>query len=422
MNIATLLCMDMILHELTELRDMMSEHPLFTLGILLVTGFLIGKLVVRFHLPEITGYIIAGLLLGDSLTGIVPYDMHESLRFVTDLALGLIALTMGGEFYYTKLKRIGRDIVVITSVQMTLTFVVVTGVMYLLRVALPFALLLGVIATASDPVSTGAKVQSLRVRGRFVDYLYGVIALDDAAAVAIFGVVFAVVVGFLNPAAVGASALAYQALREVFVSIFLGLAVGFIIHAMTRRKQSVNEILIITLGIVLMETAVAVVMDLSPLLMNMAAGAFLVNASPRNHRLFRILEPLTPPVYALFFVIAGTKLDPKVFLQLEVLAVGLGFVLFRGLAKYLGTRYAASFSNAGNAIEKYLGPCLIAQGGVAIGLALLIQTAPIMSDLYGLYQDPIQLLVNVVLVSVFINELIGPPLSKFAILKALEEE
>ncbi len=415
--------MDYLLHELISLRDLLNEHPLFALGILLIFGFLIGKLVVRIHLPEITGYIIAGLLLGEAVFKVVPYNMYNStLIFVTDFALGLIALTMGGDFFSAKFKRIGRDIVIITLVQMILAFAAVSVLMYLMGIPLPFALLLGVIAMATDPVSTGAKVQTLRARGRFIDYLYGVIALDDALCVAFFGIMFAVVVGFLNPAASGAATLAVNAVREIFLSIVLGIVIGFLIHIMTRKKQSVNEILIITLGILLIETALAIVLELSPLLSNMAAGAFLINASPRNHRLFRILEPLTPPVYALFFVIAGTKLDPSLFLHSELVLLGGSFVLIRGVMKYLGVRYAAVYCGAGDTIKKYLGLCMVPQAGIAIGLALLVQASPMMGDLAGLHRENIQMLVNIILLSVFINEIIGPSLSKYAIVKALEEE
>ena len=258
--------MDHLLAPLITLRDLLSEHPLFTLGILLIVGYGIGKVVVKIHLPEITGYIIAGLLLGEAVFKVVPYEMHDSLVFITDLALGLIALTMGGDFFSAKLKRMGRDIVVITLSQMVLTFIVITIALFLLGIPLPFAFLLGTIAMATDPASTGAKVQTLRARGRFVDYLYGVIALDDALTVAAFGVVFAVVVGFLNPAAVGTSMLAFNAIKEIVLSLVLGGLVGYIIHMMTRKKQSTNEILIITVGVLFIETAAAIIFDLSPLL------------------------------------------------------------------------------------------------------------------------------------------------------------
>ena len=180
--------MENILNELIDLRDVLTESTLFTVGILLIFGYVIGRIAVKIKLPEITGYIIAGLLLGDTVTGVVHHEMGESLKFVTDLALGMIALTIGGEFYAAKLKSMGRAIVIMTIIQVGLTFVVVSAAMGLLGMDLPLALLLGATATATAPAATVAIVQTLRVHGKFVDYLYGLVALDDAGAVVIFGV------------------------------------------------------------------------------------------------------------------------------------------------------------------------------------------------------------------------------------------
>ncbi|NQT58592.1 MAG: cation:proton antiporter [Bacteroidetes bacterium] len=413
--------MENILNKLIDLRDVLTESSLFTVGILLIFGYVIGRLVVKIKLPEITGYIIAGLLLGDTVTGIVHHEMGESLKFVTDLALGLIALTIGGEFYSAKLKSMGKAIVIMTITQVGLTFAAVSAAMGLLGMELPFALLLGAIATATAPAATVAIVQALRVHGKFVDHLYGLVALDDAGAVVVFGVVFALAVGMLNPVSAGAGYLILHAVQEIVFSLLIGAAAGYVIHLMTRNKKSQNEILLIALGIIFIETALAKVFELSPLMSNMAAGALLINASPRNHRLFKIIEPLTPPIYALFFVIAGTELNPGILIQKEILIVGFGFVIVRAFAKYFGVRMGAVLSKSDPPIRKYLGFCMVPQAGVAIGLVLMIQASPMIADLSHLYGDRIVMMVNIVLLSVFVNELIGPSLSKFAIVRAMKD-
>ena len=186
------------------LREFLAQHALFSLGILLLLGFLIGKIVNRIKLPEITGYIIAGLLVGDSFLGMIPHHMGEGLGLVTEVALGMIAITIGGEFYWVKLKRMGSAIVIVTVVQLIAAFLLVSAVLVLLGMPAPFALLLGAIASATAPAATVAIVQSLRARGPFIDYLYGVVALDDAGAVILFGVVFAVASSILGD--VGAAA------------------------------------------------------------------------------------------------------------------------------------------------------------------------------------------------------------------------
>ncbi|MCF7941647.1 MAG: cation:proton antiporter [Spirochaetia bacterium] len=414
--------MNQLTHTLIEFRTIAGSNGLLTVGLLLFFGYIMGRLVVRVRLPEITGYIFAGLIMGDTVTGIIHPEMGESLKFVTDVALGLIALTIGGEFYSAKLKSMGREIVIMTILQVGLTFAAVTVVMLLFRVDLPFALLLGAISTATAPAATVAIVQNLRAHGRFVDYLYGLVALDDAGCVAIFGVVFALVVGILNPASSGAGFLILHAFEEIAFSLLMGGAAGALIHLMTRKKNGINEMLLITLGIIFIETALATILNLSPLMSNMAAGTVLINASPRNHRLFKSIEPLTPPLYALFFVIAGTELDPGVLFQTKILITGFAFIAARGLAKYWGVRTGAKLSGLTGCVKTHLGLCMIPQAGVAIGLVLLIQASPMIEGLTYLYAEQIADMVNIVLLSVFVNELVGPSLSRLAIRRAMEED
>lgn len=414
--------MHIILAPLIEFRDLMSNHALFTLGMLLVFGYLIGKLVSRIKLPEITGFIIAGLLMGDSITGIVPHHMGENLKIITEVALGLIALTIGGEFYWVKLKRVGKEVVIITLVQLLASFATVTVGMTLFGIALPYALMLGAIASATAPAATVAIVQSLRATGLFVDYLYGVVALDDAGAVILFGVVFAVATSLLGGSADhSAGIVILHALSEVFFSLLVGAVAGFLIHRVTRKK-STNEIMIITLGFVFLATAVAIVFNLSPLLTNMAAGAIIINLSPSNHRLFRILEPLTPPIYALFFVIAGTELQPGILVQSEILILGGVYIVTRALGKYFGVYLGSIAGQVRGSIRRYLGFCMLPQAGVAIGLVLMIQASPLSSHLPPDQVAIIDTMVNVILLSVFVNELIGPPISKYALIKGNEPE
>ncbi|MEX2444425.1 MAG: cation:proton antiporter [Alkalispirochaeta sp.] len=408
------------------LRELLSQHALFSLGILLLLGYLVGKLVNRVGLPEITGYIIAGLLVGESLLGVIPPHMGEGLGLVTEVALGLIALTIGGEFYWVKLKRLGAAIVIITLVQLLATFVIVSAVLALLSLPMPFALLLGAIASATAPAATVAIVQSLRAQGKFVDYLYGVVALDDAGAVILFGVVFALAAGILadvgaaGAAAHGTVTIVFHALGEVGFSVLLGVGTGACIHMLAWRRSNQNEILITTLGVLFMATALAVVLNLSPLLTNMTAGALIINLSPENHRIFRILRPLTPPIYALFFVIAGTELRPQVLADPQIMLLGGAYILARAVGKYGGVWAGCRIAKTSTPIRNYLGICMLPQAGVAIGLVLLIEASPAMGALPQEYQSIIGMMVNIILLSVFINELIGPPLSRMAIIRGNE--
>lgn len=434
--------MEVFIAELMDMRDLMADHGLFSTGMLLILGYFLGKLVSKIHLPEITGYIIAGLILGDAVLGIIHHEMSESLQIVTDVALGLIALTIGGEFSISKLKRMGSEVVIITITQIMLTLIAVTFGLWIFKLPLPFALMLGAIATATAPAATVAIVQSLRAHGPFVDRLYGIVALDDAGAVIIFGVVFAIVSSILTgdstaAAAAGthaAEAIAHGAhasggfavvlgaLKEIFLSILIGGGAGWIIHMLSRKKNHTGELMIIGLGWIFLLTAISIVFHLSPLLSNMAAGMVLINLSPRNHRIFRNLEPLTPPIYALFFAIAGTELNPAVFLDGKILLLGLVFILARAAGKILGVWGGAVISHSKPNVRKYLGFCMLPQAGVAIGLVLMIQASPMIAGLGSEQKDIITMMVNIILLSVFFNELTGPPISKLAIVKALDME
>jgi len=426
--------MEVIFDRLIGLRDALPHNTLLSTGILLILGYFLGRLSAIIRLPEITGYIIAGFILGDSALGIIHHEMGKSLKVVTDVALGLIALTIGGEFLISKLKRMGSEVLILTASQILLTLLVVTISLWILQLPLPFALMLGAIATATAPAATVAVVQSLRAHGPFVDRLYGIVALDDAGAVIIFGVIFAVVSGMLggNGVALGASGAAghslgsagvvFGAFKEVFLSILIGAVVGWIIHALTYRKSHSGELTIITLGWIFLLTAISLVFHLSALLSNIAAGMTIINLSPRNHRIFRNLEPLTPPIYALFFSIAGTKLDPGIFAEKDILLYGLVFIAARAFGKISGVWGGAILAKSQANVRKYLGICMLPQAGIAIGLVLMIQTSPVIALLDSEQKSIIAIMINIILLSVFFNELSGPPLSKLAITRALDME
>lgn len=416
--------MNVLIQNFLEFKELLSHHTLFVIGLLLIFGYFLGKLADRIKLPEITGYIISGLLMGDAVFKIIT--PHSDLSIVTDVALALIALTIGGEFYITKLKVMGKEVFILTVFQILLTYIVVSVSLFLFKMELPFALLMGAIATATAPAATVAIVQSLRAHGKFIDRLYGIVAMDDAGAVIVFSITFAIATGMLSPHGAagehGALLLIFHAFQEIIISVAIGGLFGFFIHKATKNHSNTGEVLILTLSLVLVETALAIFFHLSPLLSNMAAGAVLINISPRNHRIFRTLEPLSPPIYALFFIIAGTELNPLVLMQKEILILGAVFIFSRAIAKYLGIHLGARLIGSAHNIRKYLGFCMLPQAGVAIGLVLMIQTSPAILALPPEQQNTITLMVNVVLLAVFFNELTGPPLSKYAIVNAMEEE
>ena len=416
--------MGSIVTNLINMRDFFNHHIIFTLGILLLTGYFLGKLAQKAKLPAITGYILAGLLLSESITGIVREETAQSLTSITEIALGLIALTIGGEYNLNKIRRLGKKIFLIVLFEASFAFAFVATGLTLAGVDRVYALLLGAIAVATAPAATVIIVRELRARGKFIDYLYGVVALDDAVCVIIFSVVFSFVSAILEGSLVnsGIGGNIIHVVIELFLSVALGLVAGYILHVLTIKKFMINEILLISIGVIFLITAVAIVLKLSLIITNMVMGAVLINLSSKNRRIFTILEPLTPPVFALFFIIAGTELHISVFSKGLIVFWSLIYLISRFLGKMTGVYIASVISKAPDTIKRYLGFCLFPQAGVAIGLVLLVQSSPVIvnSSVYIKDIHILVIIVNIVLLNVLINELIGPVVSRYGIKKGAD--
>lgn len=407
--------------ENLALINFLRIHPLFAIGSMLVLGYILARLSEAIRLPEITGFIVAGLIMGSGGLAVLGSSASEDLGVITEVALGLIALTIGGELRLSKLRRILGSVAWITAGQFLIPFLFVSVTLILLQKSMPFALLLGVVATTTSPAAIVAVVQSTRARGTIIDSLYGTVALGDALSIAAFGIILSLVPSLLG-ASVSATQLMLTALFDIGMSLVLGGAFGFFIYASTRSQTNSGEVMILTLGFLFLSTTTALLFDFSPLLVNMAAGAALTNMSPRSSRVFRTLEPFTPPVYALFFVIAGTKLNPSLLFGPEILLFGVVFVVARWAGKYSGAYLGSRLTGASPAIRRYLGLGLFAQAGIALGLVVLLQTAPELHGLENLPVGVVETSINIVLFSVFVNEITGPPIAKFAVQRALTVE
>ena len=414
--------MNSFLDTVIHFKDLLGDNPVFGAGILLIAGWFIGNIVAKIKLPHITGYIIAGILVSESVLGVFPHHMGEGFSIITEIALGIIAITIGGEFSWGKLKRTGKAMIVITVIQLLASFSAVTLILWLLSFPLPFAMMLGAIASATAPAATVAIVQSLRCRGKFVDYLFGIVALDDAGCVILFGIIFAFASNISGVGATDVSSMSiiFHAIAEVVLSIGAGIITGLIMHYTIKNRKQTNGVMVIFLGLLFLSIAFSVVFKLSPLLTNMAAGAVLINMSASNNRIFRAILPVTPPVYALFFVIAGTELSLDIISDTSILLLGVAYIIARAAGKYFGVYFGCRICKVEKKITNYMGLCMLPQAGVAIGLVLLIQADPQMQNLTQEYSAVVDTMVNVVLMSVFFNELFGPPLSKLALIKGCE--
>jgi len=418
--------MDEIINDIYEIfplllhqfREAIGNSTLLAISVILIFGYIFGKLAEKFKLPIVTGYIIAGILLGESIGKIIELKVVHSLRPITQVALGLIALAIGGEFTQAKMKSLGKKIFVITIFQVLFTFIVTTIFLTVFGLDFKFSLILGAIATATAPAATIAIIQGLRARGKFIDYLYGLVALDDAGSVILFAIVFAFVSIFLPQVNGNASAftMIIHSFLEIILSVVIGFIVGYILHKITHKKQNTSEIMIISLGIIFAIISIAHKISISPLITNIVIGATLVNLAVRNQRISQILGKMTPPIYAAFFTIAGTELQLGIFSNPNIIFLGIVFVIARALGKYSGVYLGSALTKTGKSSQKYLGYCMLPQAGVSLGLILLIQSSPVIANSTPEIQSLAITMVNIVIFSVFVNELVGPVLSKWAII------
>ena len=397
-----------------------SHHIIFSAGLLLIMGYIFGQLSEKIKLPAITGYILAGILVGSSGLKLIHHENLEILNVISEITLSFIAVIIGGEFSLYKLKTYGKKIIFLTLSQMFLTFGLVSVGLIALGLSTYIAFLLGAIAAATAPAATVVIVEKLKAKGEFVDYLYGIVALDDAGTVILFSVVFVLSTSIISGIDTNFSISILHAFLEIIYSLTIGILGGIAIHFTVAKKRNINEIRILTLGILFLTTSITISLGLSPLIANMTVGMLLINLSKKNVKILKSLEPLTSPLYAIFFAIAGAELSLGIFKDTSVLFAGLIFIFLRAIGKYFGIYFSSATLKVPSKIKNYLGLSLLPQAGVAIGLVLFVQASPAIRDASEGIQNEINKMINIVLMSVFFNELIGPPLAKLAILKNLK--
>ncbi|MFH1683378.1 MAG: cation:proton antiporter [Candidatus Margulisiibacteriota bacterium] len=392
------------------------NHDIFLLSAgLLILGFTFGRLVNLIHLPRVTGYIIAGIIFGPSILKVFNEHSLAQLEFIPQLALGIIAMVIGAGLSFGLIKRLGFRLVLITVLQAVGAFVLVFGLLYLFKMPLGAVLPLAAIATATAPAATVAIIKEYRARGPFTETILAVVALDDAIAIILFGLVLTF--NLKNLAAFGETAL--QSLSASFLEILAALVIGAILglaaHLLIKAAKEITDSLIIILGIVLLGIGLASISHTSALLTNMFFGLTLINISAKNNDVVANLEKLTPPLYCFFFVLAGTHLNLNIFVTAgtTMLIWGSLFVGARIIGKIVGAYMGGALSGASDTVRKYLGLTLIPQAGVAIGLTLLITK----TSSYFEYRS---IILNITLIAVAFNEIVGPVCTKFALFKAKE--
>ena len=393
---------------------------ILAVGIMIVIGFLGGLASEKFKFPMITGYILIGVLLSPSLLNIIPRETVGELDIITDVALGIIAYLIGGSLHWVDLRRLAKSIAWIIPLESLGSWFLVTLVLASLgslimpdetfwQTYFPMAFIIGAISCATAPAATMAIISECRAKGPFTTTLLAVVGLDDVIAV----VAFAIASGISRPLVNGAESISfYQMLGTPFLhiieSISIGIAFAIVLMHTIRLARTRELLLVVVFGMIMLCTGVSTYLGLSLILANMVAGFIIANKVKRRE-MFLVVEEIENVVYVIFFVLAGLHFDLSVMKLAGILA--LLIVIARCLGKYMGVRVGAGISHAPDNVKKYLGLALLPKAGVTVGLVLM---ASLEFPTFGV------LMLNAVLASTIINELIAPPLSKYAIFKSGE--
>ena len=402
------------------------EISLICMAIALVGGLMMSRLTRLLHLPAVTAYLVAGLLLGPFFIGALKIsglgfnslDQVENFRIVTQTALGFIAFAMGNEFRLAQLKTIGGRAVVIGILQAVITTVLVDVVLvglhllYPSMISIPCAITLGAIAAATAPAATLMVVRQYKADGPLTRLLMLVVALDDAVGLLLFSVSFGVATALSN-GQVNVIAVVVEPIVEIILSVGLGAAMGFLLnwveqffHSRSKRMTLSVAFVLLTVGLSMMEFDIGPVhCGFSLLLVCMMTGTVFCNVCDTSEELMSRVDGWTAPLNVLFFVISGAELDLQVLASPVTVFIGVLYIVARSAGKYLGANLSCRITREPKPIVDHLGITLLPQAGVALGMAITAASLPDGA-----------LARNVVLFAVLVYELVGPTLTKHSLM------
>lgn len=415
-------------------------------AVFLLVGLLSTRIMKLLKLPNVTGYIITGIIMGPFVFGLLfnnfSYDgikdglIHqyvETISWISTIALGFIAFSIGTSFKASTLKSVGKRAIVITVLEAfgasLLVFISLLIAHFVdpTRISWQLVLTVSAIASATAPAATLMVIKQYNAKGSLVDTLLPVVALDDAAALILFAILFQLAKG-LSVGEYSLYSMLLKPIIEILISLGIGVCLGFIISLLNKLFKSRNNRLILCIFSVFAAVGLYFLFrnswmggfELSSLLICMMAGAIYVNFTKENAKTYDVLDKFTSPLYMVFFVLSGASLDLSIFAsELGLLVVILAFIyiVFRVIGKWLGAFTGACLTHSEDKIKKYLGFALIPQAGVAIGLSTT--ACKLFNETPGMAATG-DLILAIILTSTLVYELVGPFASKFALSKARE--
>ena len=372
-------------------------------------GLLASKVTKKIQLPNVTGYIIIGLIAGPYVLKLLPLEAVEDFAILSDIALGFIAFSIGGEFKLSYLKKVGKSPIIIAIAEALGAVLVVDFILIATGHDVAFSLVLGAIAAATAPAATLMVVRQYKAKGPLTSTLLPVVAIDDAVALMLFGISVAIAKAINAQGSVSLVGTLLTPLVEIVGALILGAILGVTISFLTKWFTGRGNRISVALSMILIAIGISNLLGVSALLANMMMSAVYVNTSKECPKVFELVDRITPPLFILFFFLSGADLDIRILPSVGF--IGVLYIIFRVVGKILGVAIGAKISNASPVVRKYLGFTLIPQAGGAIGLAGSAMT------IVPEYGAQIQ---TVVLCGTVIYELVGPIATKLALIKAGE--
>lgn len=408
-------------------------ETLLVISVALSAGLFMSRVVKPLKLPAVTGYLVAGILIGPYCLGLLGIkglgftstEEVSAMSIINDVALGFIAFAIGDEFRLSQLKKTGKQATVIGIFQAVLTTLLVDAVLIGLhfvlgedKLPLSTAIILGAIASATAPAATLMVVRQYKAKGKLTSLLLPIVALDDAVGLIIFAVSLGIA-KTLHNGDLSLTSVLVDPLLEIFLSLIMGAVIGYVLSFCEKffRSNTKRQALVVTaifLAVALSKlkyTVGSVHIGFSPLLVCMMLGTIFCNVCDFSPELMEKTDKWTAPIFILFFVLSGAELEFSVFGDLAVVGIGIVYIIVRSLGKYLGARVSAGFVKCEPHVKKYLGITLLPQAGVALGMSITV-----VAEL-GAEGTIIR---NIVLFGVLIYELFGPLMTKNALMRAGE--
>ena len=396
-------------------------------GIIIFCGFIFGEVAKKAKLPKVTGYILAGVFLNPGLFHIIPENFVTHTEVVTNISLSVITFSVGGTLLFSKIKKLGKSILCITVFEGEFAFfAIIIGFLLIspyfvhipnagwFTVFIPMAILLGSLGAPTDPSATLAVKEEYNASGRVTQTVMSVAAFDDVLGIINYSIAIALAQVFISHQGLNTYNSFIQPLMVISGAMVLGVFLGFLLNFVTNfiSKETEGVYVVIILGLLCICYGVATLVQVNQLLAVMVMGAVVVNYNKKQHLIFKVLERYTDElIFVLFYTLSGMYLDFTVLRTALVLV--LFFIIFRTIGKVFGTTLGAIISKAPENVKKYTSGGLIPQGGIVVGLALIMKQNPA----FDAFSD---IIISVVIGATIFHEIIGPITTKISLSRAGE--